>query len=52
MTCLFVFRPLFYVIQNVIDRLLGIVSCNSTLDICEEFGIMFDGLEKLAASAT
>lgn len=44
MSSFLVFRALLYEIQDVIDRLFGVVSGDSALDIGEEFAIMFNGL--------
>jgi hypothetical protein len=50
MSSFLIFGALFYEIQDIIDRLFGIVSGDSTLDICEEFAIMFNGLTVSAGS--
>jgi hypothetical protein len=41
-----IFRTLFNIIEDVVDGFFGVVSCDSVFDIGEEFGIMFNCLER------
>jgi hypothetical protein len=41
---LLIFGSLLYIIEDVVDGLFRVVSCNSALDISEQFGVMFNGL--------
>jgi len=51
MASFLILRALLYEIQDIIDRLFGIVPRDSTLDIGKEFAIMFNGLMISVSSA-
>lgn len=44
MPSLLIFSSLFYEIQDIVDRLFGIVSGDGVLNVSEEFGVVFNGL--------
>ena len=48
MMSLFVFGAFLNIVENIIDGFFRVVASYRTLNICQEFCIMFNGLEELA----